>query len=89
MEMTPWGSAFLNTLALLKAISNKSGSELLSVTIVDDIVELTLSKGHSNFTMPLHIDKLTEDNVVDVLANISNLAQMEHAGSLISNKTVH
>lgn len=89
MDMTPWGTSFLNTLALLSALASKSDSELLSITIVEDIVEVTLEKGGSVFTMPLHINKLTEQNVVDALANISTLARMQHAGHIHANKTVH
>lgn len=90
MGINIWGEGLVNTLALLIAMNNKTGSELISMTVVDDIVEFTLEKGDSKYTMPLHVDKLHADNVMDVIANLISLARMEHAAAAYPiNKRMH
>lgn len=85
-----WGEGLMNTFALLIAINNKTGSELISMTVVEDIVEFSLEKGDSKYVMTLHIDKLSSENVMDVIANMTTLARMEHAAAAYPiNKRLH
>ena len=89
MDMNNWAKALLDTIAIMSAMSNRSDSESISLVVVDDIVEFVLERGESKFIIPLSVNQLTERNVMDVIAHITTLASMEHAGSVHSNKTVH
>tara|TARA_Y100001956_G_scaffold82945_1_gene107121 strand:- start:4113 stop:4385 length:273 start_codon:yes stop_codon:yes gene_type:complete len=90
MEMNPWGASLLDIIALMNAMSNKSDSEMVSMIVVEDIVEFVFEKGDSKYVMPLDTAKLTTNNVMDVIAHMVKLARMEHAAKAYPiTKRVH
>ncbi|CAL9984180.1 hypothetical protein VPHD260_0153 [Vibrio phage D260] len=90
MEMNPWGASILDAIALMNAMANKSDSEMVSMVVVDDIVEFVLEKGDSKYVMPLDAAQLTPTNTMDVLARMVELARMEHASKAYPiTKRVH
>lgn len=83
------GEELLNALILFSAMSKNSDSELITITVCENIVDITLAQGDSESMVSINLTKLTSQNAMQAMAEITTLAKMEHAGAKFSNKTLH